>query len=77
MRPPPPGPKNMVEWYLLSYNQVSFLGWFWILYLAVTEIQNHDGDYKTVFDTVWPALSWVQTAALFEVAFVLMSYLLI
>lgn len=67
-RPPaPPGPKNFVEWYLLSYNQVSFLGWFWILYLTVSELYQKQGDYRGVFDLVWPSLSYVQTAALFEV----------
>ncbi|ORE09777.1 PTPLA-domain-containing protein [Rhizopus microsporus var. microsporus] len=67
-RPPaPPGPKNFVEWYLLSYNQVSFLGWFWILYLTVSELYQKQGDYQGVFDLVWPSLSYVQTAALFEV----------
>lgn len=58
----------MIEWYLLSYNQVSFLGWFWILYLTVSELYNNNGEYKNVFDLVWPALTYVQTAALFEVS---------
>lgn len=72
-RPPPPGPKNFVEWYLLSYNQVSTMGWLWILFLTVSEIYNNDGDYKDVFDIVWPALSYVQTAALFEVNYIKQS----
>lgn len=72
--PPPPGPKNMIEWYLLSYNQVSFLGWFWILFLTVSEIYQNNGEYKNVFDLVWPALSYVQTAALFEVLHSLLGW---
>lgn len=58
----------MIEWYLLSYNQVSFLGWFWILYLTLSELYNNNGEYKNVFELVWPALTYVQTAALFEVS---------
>lgn len=57
----------MKEWYLLSYDQVMVLGWFWILFLVVSEMYLHDGEYKTVFEVVWPALSYVQTAALCEV----------
>ncbi|KAG1051283.1 hypothetical protein G6F43_006503 [Rhizopus delemar] len=66
-RPPPPGPKNFTEWYLLSYNQVSFLGWFWILYLTISKLYETQGDYRPVFDLVWPSLQYVQTAAVFEV----------
>ena len=58
----------MKEWYLLSYNQVSFGGWGWILLLTITQLYNTEGDYTKVFDVVWPALSYVQTAALFEVS---------
>ncbi|KAG1509144.1 hypothetical protein G6F53_007665 [Rhizopus delemar] len=65
-RPPPPGPKNFTEWYLLSYNQVSFLGWFWILYLTISKLYETQGDYRPVFDLVWPSLQYVQTAAVFE-----------
>lgn len=67
-RPPPPGPKNFVEWYLLSYNQVSTMGWCWILFITVAHLYTNEGDYTGVFDVVWPALSYVQTAALFEVS---------
>ncbi|OBZ87404.1 Very-long-chain (3R)-3-hydroxyacyl-CoA dehydratase PASTICCINO 2 [Choanephora cucurbitarum] len=72
--PPPPGPKNMKEWYLLSYNQVSFGGWGWILLLTITQLYNTEGDYTKVFDVVWPALSYVQTAALFEVLHSLLGW---
>ncbi|KAL0090615.1 tyrosine phosphatase-like protein [Phycomyces blakesleeanus] len=65
--PAPVGPQNMVQWYLLSYNQMSFLGWFWIFFLTVQQLWNTGGDYTTVFDVVWPAMQLVQTAAIFEV----------
>ncbi|KAL9539291.1 hypothetical protein MBANPS3_010345 [Mucor bainieri] len=73
-RPPPPGPKNFVEWYLLSYNQVSTMGWCWILFITISHLYNNDGDYTGVFDAVWPALSYVQTAALFEVLHPLLGW---
>ncbi|CAO3633574.1 unnamed protein product [Mucor fragilis] len=73
-RPPPPGPKNFVEWYLLSYNQVSTMGWCWILFITVAHLYTNEGDYTGVFDVVWPALSYVQTAALFEVLHSLLGW---
>ncbi|KAI8372749.1 tyrosine phosphatase-like protein [Radiomyces spectabilis] len=65
--PSPAGPKTLVQWYLLSYNQVSFLGWFWILFLTVSQLVISGGNFASVFDVVWPWLSVVQTAAIFEV----------
>lgn len=56
----------MAEWYIFSFDQMSFLGWFWILYLTVSEI-NNTGEYKHVFGLVWSALSYVQAAGVFEV----------
>ncbi|CEP12944.1 hypothetical protein [Parasitella parasitica] len=50
------------------------MGWCWILFLTVSEIYNNDGDYKSVFAIVWPALSYVQTAALFEVLHSLLGW---
>lgn len=47
------------------------MGWCWILFITVAHLYNNDGDYTGVFDVVWPALSYVQTAALFEVSFFL------
>lgn len=67
VRAPPPGPKNFTEWYLLSYNQVSLLGWVWILFLTLTELNEQEWNYKGVFDIVWPSLTLIQTFALFEV----------
>ncbi|KAI7891819.1 tyrosine phosphatase-like protein [Mucor mucedo] len=66
-RPRPPGPKNFTEWYLLSYNQVSLLGWVWILFMTWTELSDHDWDYRGVFNMVWPSLNMVQTFAVMEV----------
>ncbi|KAI9247349.1 tyrosine phosphatase-like protein [Sporodiniella umbellata] len=68
------GPKSFVDWYLLSYNQVSFMGWFWILVLTVHTLYETQGDYTQVFERVWPALSYVQTAALFEVLHSLVGF---
>ncbi|KAI9480483.1 MAG: tyrosine phosphatase-like protein [Benjaminiella poitrasii] len=65
--PPPPGPRNFKEWYLLSYNQVSFLGWSWILYSTITTLHESQYDTSHLFDVVWPSLQYVQTAALMEV----------
>ena len=50
------------------------MGWLWILVLTISEIYNNDGDYKSVFDIVWPALTYVQTAALFEVLHSLLGW---
>lgn len=58
----------MKEWYLLSYNQVSFFGWAWMFYLAASYIWNNDGETKGVSDLVWDTLTYVQTFALLEVS---------
>ncbi|KAI8984300.1 tyrosine phosphatase-like protein [Mycotypha africana] len=71
----PPGPKNFKEWYLLSYNQVSFFGWFWILFMTCYTLYLEEGDCKRVFAVVGPGLSYVQTAALFEVLHSLFGFI--
>ncbi|KAL7323381.1 hypothetical protein PS15p_211295 [Mucor circinelloides] len=50
------------------------MGWFWILFITIHELYTNEGDYKGVFDIVWPALSYVQTAALFEVLHSLLGW---
>jgi hypothetical protein len=51
----------------MAYNQLSFLGWAWILVLAVKELVENDFSYTGVFKVVWKYLPAVQTAAALEV----------
>lgn len=57
----------MIKVYLMAYNQLSFLGWAWILVLAVKELVENDFSYTGVFKVVWKYLPAVQTAAALEV----------
>lgn len=52
----------------MAYNQISFLGWSWILVLAIKELVENDFDYTGVFNAVWKYLPAVQTAAALEVS---------
>ncbi|KAG2226785.1 hypothetical protein INT45_005750 [Circinella minor] len=61
------GNQLFLFFYLLGYNNVSFIGWFWVMYatffrLAVTKFQFHD-----VHEVVWPALILVQSSAFIEI----------
>ncbi|KAI9479563.1 tyrosine phosphatase-like protein [Zychaea mexicana] len=53
--------------YLLGYNNVSFMGWFWVMYgtffrIAITRFQFHD-----VHEVVWDALIIIQSSAFIEI----------
>ena len=61
------GKQLFLFFYLLGYNNVSFIGWFWVMYatffrIAVTNFQFHD-----VHEVVWPALIIVQSSAFIEI----------
>ncbi|KAI8139480.1 tyrosine phosphatase-like protein [Fennellomyces sp. T-0311] len=56
----------IIFFYLLGYNNVSFIGWFWVMYatffrIAVTK------DVSDVHEVVWPALILVQSSAFIEI----------
>lgn len=57
----------IIKGYLMAYNQISFLGWAWILVLTIKELVENDFDYTGVFNAVWKYLPVVQTAAALEV----------
>ncbi|KAI7866996.1 tyrosine phosphatase-like protein [Spinellus fusiger] len=61
------GAKSASQWYIILYNEASFLGWFWILYIILRQLWVTGGDYTTVFEVVWPWLKIIQSAALLEV----------
>jgi hypothetical protein len=62
------GPQGLIKAYLMAYNQISFLGWSWILVLAIKELVENDFNYTGVFNAVWKYLPAVQTAAALEVS---------
>lgn len=53
--------------YLLGYNQVSFLGWFWVLYTTLFRLFSTGFEYERVHELVWPALVIVQSGAVIEI----------
>ncbi|KAG2178852.1 hypothetical protein INT43_001698 [Umbelopsis isabellina] len=57
----------LIKGYLMAYNQISFLGWAWILVLTIKELAENDFDYTGVFNAVWKYLPAVQTAAALEI----------
>ncbi|KAG2173385.1 hypothetical protein INT44_008737 [Umbelopsis vinacea] len=61
------GPQGLIKAYLMAYNQISFLGWSWILVLAIKELVENDFNYTGVFNAVWKYLPAVQTAAALEI----------
>lgn len=61
------GPQGLIKGYLMAYNQLSFLGWAWILLLTVGHLVENNFDYTGVYSVVWKYLPAVQTAAALEV----------
>ncbi|KAH8554364.1 tyrosine phosphatase-like protein [Umbelopsis sp. PMI_123] len=68
-KPKSKDPQGAIKAYLITYNQISFLGWSWILVLAIKELVENDFSYTGVFNAVWKYLPAVQTAAALEVSF--------
>ncbi|GAB5588114.1 hypothetical protein Unana1_03014 [Umbelopsis nana] len=61
------GPQGLIKGYLMAYNQLSFLGWAWILLLTVGHLVENNFDYTGVYSVVWKYLPAVQTAAALEI----------
>ncbi|CDS06333.1 hypothetical protein LRAMOSA08861 [Lichtheimia ramosa] len=53
--------------YLLGYNNVSFMGWFWVFYTTLYCYLSAGFQYDNVHDLSWQGLTIVQSAALLEV----------
>ncbi|ORY96588.1 tyrosine phosphatase-like protein [Syncephalastrum racemosum] len=56
----------VIFFYLLAYNQVSFLGWFWVFYTTVYQLVTTQ-QYADVHEMAWPALIIVQSGAFIEI----------